>query len=60
MAETAKILNPTKKVVLPDFSRLFFGRLCVREGIREMKKKYPNAIVVSYINCDSTVKLRVI
>ena len=57
MAETAKILNPTKKVVLPDLlAGCSLADSASGEGIREMKKKYPNAIVVSYINCDSTVK----
>lgn len=57
MAETAKILNPTKKVVLPDLlAGCSLADSASGEGIREMKKKYPNAIVVSYINCDSSVK----
>ena len=57
MAETAKILNPTKKVVLPDLlAGCSLADSASGEGIREMKKKYPNVIVVSYINCDSTVK----
>jgi quinolinate synthase len=57
MAETAKILNPTKKVVLPDLlAGCSLADSASGEGIRKMKKKYPNAIVVSYINCDSSVK----
>lgn len=57
MAETAKILNPTKKVVLPDLlAGCSLADSCSGEGLREMKKKHPNAIVVSYINCDSSVK----
>ena len=57
MAETAKILNPNKKVVLPDLlAGCTLADSCSGEGIREMRKKHPNAIVVSYINCDSTVK----
>ncbi|WP_165021820.1 quinolinate synthase NadA [Dysgonomonas sp. ZJ279] len=57
MAETAKILNPTKKVVLPDtLAGCSLADSCSGEGLREMKKKHPKAIVVSYINCDSTVK----
>ncbi|MFV0328500.1 MAG: quinolinate synthase NadA [Dysgonomonas sp.] len=57
MAETAKILNPTKKVVLPDLlAGCSLADSCSGEGLRNMKKKYPNAIVVSYINCDSSVK----
>lgn len=57
MAETAKILNPTKKVVLPDLlAGCSLADSCSGAGIREMKTKHPNAIVISYINCDSTVK----
>jgi quinolinate synthase len=57
MAETAKILNPAKKVVLPDFlAGCSLADACSGDELREMKKKHPNAIVVSYINCDSGVK----
>lgn len=57
MAETAKILNPTKKVVLPDLlAGCSLADSCSGEGLRELKKKHSNAIVVSYINCDSGVK----
>lgn len=57
MAETAKILNPTKKVILPDtLAGCSLADSCSGEGIRKMKEKHPKAIVVSYINCDSTVK----
>ncbi|MDU1891262.1 MAG: quinolinate synthase NadA [Dysgonomonas sp.] len=57
MAETAKILNPTKKVVLPDLlAGCSLADSCTGEGLRELRKKHPNAIVVSYINCDSGVK----
>ncbi|WP_029902062.1 quinolinate synthase NadA [Prevotella sp. 10(H)] len=57
MAETAKILNPTKKVVLPDLlAGCSLADSCSGEGLRELKKEHPDAIVVSYINCDSGVK----
>lgn len=57
MAETAKILNPEKKVVLPDLlAGCSLADSCSGEGLRELKKKHPNAIVASYINCDSYVK----
>ncbi|NDW17297.1 quinolinate synthase NadA [Dysgonomonas sp. 216] len=57
MAETAKILNPTKKVVLPDtLAGCSLADSCSGEGLRALKEKHPNAIVVSYINCDITVK----
>lgn len=57
MAETAKIVNPSKKVILPDLlAGCSLADSCSGEGLRELKKKHPNAIVASYINCDSTVK----
>lgn len=57
MAETAKILNPSKKVVLPDLlAGCSLADSCSGEGLRELKKKHPKSIVVSYINCDSGVK----
>ncbi|MDH6355244.1 quinolinate synthase [Dysgonomonas sp. PH5-45] len=57
MAETAKILNPTKKVVLPDLlAGCSLADSCSGEGLRALREKHPDAIVVSYINCDSTVK----
>lgn len=57
MAEAAKILNPTKKVVLPDLKAgCSLADSCSAEGLREMRKQHPNAIVVSYINCDAGVK----
>lgn len=57
MAETAKILNPTKKVVLPDTNAgCSLADACSGEGIQLLKQQHPDAIVVSYINCDITVK----
>lgn len=57
MAETAKILNPTKKVILPDLNAgCSLADSCSGEGIRTLRAKHPKAIVVSYINCDSSVK----
>ncbi|TWP27748.1 quinolinate synthase NadA [Apibacter muscae] len=57
MAETAKILNPTKKVVLPDLhAGCSLADNCSGDGLRKMKEEHPSAIVVSYINCDIGVK----
>lgn len=57
MAEAAKILNPTKKVVLPDTKAgCSLADSCSAEGLRGVREKHPNAIVVSYINCDAGVK----
>ncbi|MDR1092479.1 MAG: quinolinate synthase NadA [Prevotella sp.] len=57
MAETAKILNPAKKVVLPDLlAGCSLADSCSGERLRDLKKQHPDAIVISYINCDSGVK----
>jgi quinolinate synthase len=57
MAETAKILNPDKKVVLPDtLAGCSLADSCSGEALRTFRQQYPEAIVVSYINCDITVK----
>ena len=57
MAEAAKIVNPTKKVVLPDTKAgCSLADSCSAEGLRGLREKHPNAIVVSYINCDASVK----
>lgn len=57
MAETAKILNPSKKVVLPDLhAGCSLADNCSGDGLRKMKEEHPGAIVVSYINCDIGVK----
>lgn len=57
MAEAAKILNPTKKVVLPDIlSGCSLADSCSGEGLREMRAKHPNSVIVTYINCDAGTK----
>ncbi len=57
MAETAKILNPTKTVVLPDHSAgCSLEELCNPVELAEFKKQHPDAIVISYINCSAKVK----
>jgi quinolinate synthase len=57
MAETAKILNPKKKVIIPDpDAGCSLADSCSPQALEEMKRKYPDAIVVAYINCSSGVK----
>ena len=57
MAETAKILNPEKTVVLPDHSAgCSLEELCDPVELAELKKQHPDAIVISYINCSAKVK----
>lgn len=57
MAEAAKILNPTKKVVLPDTQAgCSLADGCSGEGLRAMREKYPNALIATYINCNAETK----
>lgn len=57
MAETAKILNPDKTVLIPDISAgCSLERLCKPEALSAFKRKYPDALVISYINCSAGVK----
>lgn len=57
MAEVAKILSPTKKVLIPDLEAgCSLEDSCQPEEFAEFKKKYPNAIVVTYINCSAEIK----
>jgi quinolinate synthase len=57
MAETAKIINPEKKVLLPDMNAgCSLADSCKTEDFIEFKKKYPDHIVISYINCSAEIK----
>lgn len=57
MAETAKILNPSRKVLLPDVNAsCSLAESCTGADLREFKKKYPGYMVVSYVNCSAEVK----
>lgn len=57
MAETAKILSPDKIVVLPDLKAgCSLADGCPADKFAIWKAKYPDAIVVSYINCSAEVK----
>lgn len=57
MAETAKILNPLKKVVLPDMEAgCSLADGCPPEAFRRFKKQHPGHVVVTYINCSAEVK----
>lgn len=57
MAETAKILNPQKKVVLPDTQAgCSLADSCPAEAFAEFKKRYPGHVVVSYVNTTAAVK----
>ena len=57
MAEAAKILNPTKKVVLPDtLAGCSRADGCSGEGLRKMREQHPGALVATYINCNAETK----
>lgn len=57
MAETAKILNPNKKVLLPDLKAgCSLADSAPAELFRRFKEKYPDHLVVSYINCTAEIK----
>jgi quinolinate synthase len=57
MAETAKMLSPHKKVVLPDLKAgCSLADSCPPDLFRKFKEKYPDHLVVSYINCTAELK----
>jgi len=57
MAETAKILNPTKQVLLPDLKAgCSLAEGCPPELFRPFREAYPDHIVISYINCTAEIK----
>lgn len=57
MAEAAKILNPSKKVVLPDtLAGCSLADGCSGEGLRAMREQHPGAMIATYINCNAETK----
>ncbi|MEY4594213.1 MAG: hypothetical protein RIQ47_623 [Bacteroidota bacterium] len=57
MAETAKILNPDKKVVLPDLrAGCSLADSCPPKAFADFKAQHPDHVVVSYINCTAEIK----
>lgn len=57
MAETAKILNPTKTVVLPDLEAgCSLAESCPPDAFEEFVKAHPNHTVITYVNCSAEVK----
>lgn len=57
MAETAKILNPNKKVLLPDLNAgCSLADSCPPDKFAAFKAKYPDHIVITYINCSAEIK----
>jgi len=57
MAETAKILNPHKLVLLPDLNAgCSLADSCPPTAFAQFKAAHPNHIVISYINCTAEIK----
>ncbi|WEK36893.1 MAG: quinolinate synthase NadA [Candidatus Pseudobacter hemicellulosilyticus] len=57
MAETAKILNPTKKVLLPDLKAgCSLADSAPPILFKKFRDQYPDHIVISYINCSAGIK----
>lgn len=57
MAETAKILNPEKKVVLPDLNAgCSLSDSCPPVLFKRFKEQHPDHLVISYINCSAGIK----
>jgi quinolinate synthase len=57
MAETAKILNPTKKVLIPDLKAgCSLADSCPPQKFADFKKQHPDHIVITYINCTAEIK----
>ena len=57
MAETAKLMSPEKKVLIPDMNAgCSLAASLTGEDVRLLKKKYPGVPVVSYVNTSADVK----
>lgn len=57
MAETAKILNPTRKVLLPDMeASCSLAESCAADDFTRFKAQHPDHLVISYINCTAAIK----
>jgi quinolinate synthase len=57
MAETAKILNPDRKVLIPDLAAgCSLADSCPPDEFRKFKSRYPGYKVISYINCSAQIK----
>ncbi len=57
MAETAKILNPSRKVLLPDMeASCSLAESCKAEDFAAFKAEHPDHMVISYVNCSAEIK----
>lgn len=57
MAETAKLLNPQKKVILPDLNAgCSLADSCPPDAFKEFTEAHPDHIVITYVNCSAEIK----
>jgi len=57
MAETAKILNPTRRVIIPDLDAgCSLASGCPADKFRAWQARHPGSVTISYINCSAEVK----
>jgi quinolinate synthase len=57
MAETAKIINPSKKVLVPDMNAgCSLADSCTPAKFKIFKEKYPNHSTITYVNCSAEIK----
>ena len=57
MAETAKLLNPDKKVVMPDLrAGCSLADSCPPDAFRRFREEHPDHVVITYINCTADIK----
>jgi quinolinate synthase len=57
MAETAKILSPEKKVIIPDLNAgCSLAESCPADDFKKFKEKYPDHTVISYVNTTAAIK----
>ncbi len=57
MAEGAKILNPSRKVIMPDLrAGCSLSDSCPPEAFARFRARYPDHFIVSYINCSAAIK----
>jgi quinolinate synthase len=60
MAETAKIVNPMKKVLLPDLAAgCSLADSCDAPALAKWRAEHPGVVIVAYINCTAAVKAQV-
>ena len=59
MAETAKLMNPSKKILLPDMGAgCSLAESITGKDVRMLKEKYPSVPVVTYVNTSAEVKAK--